>query len=210
MVTTVAVPSRTIGSGNAGDDLVRAIIRHWPLVATAAATLMVLGWLFAAVQPKRYRATAIGAVAPLVEKLDTTDVLRGVDALERRVVVSTVAALAATQAVKLQAVPPNQHGYSINATVVPNTNLFNVDVEGSDPRVVADVANRVPAILAPSAISMYKLYRVTLVSAAVVPKAPFLPRKGRAAAAGLFLGLIAGAALAYLAERRRMQATTSA
>jgi capsular polysaccharide biosynthesis protein len=189
-----------------GEEIVRAIIRHWPIVAIAALAAMLLGWLFSAVQPKRYRATAIGAVAPAVEKLETTDLLRGVDALERRVIVSTLAALASTPVVTTPTIPPSLHGYTITASVVPNTNLFNVVVEGGDPKQVAAIANRVPAALATPATSMFKLYHVTLVSPASAPSAPFLPRTGRAAIAGLLLGLVLGVAFAWLLDRRRAYA----
>ena len=191
-----------------GEQVVRAVIRHWPIVAIAALAAMLLGWLFSAVQPKRYRATAIGAVSPAVDKLETTDVLRGVDALERRVVVSTVAAMASMPIVTGKVIPSSLHGYSVNASVVPMTNLFNVNVEGSDPKQVAAIANRVPDALAGPAVTMYKLYRVTLVSPANVPGAPFLPRTGRAAIAGLLLGLVAGVAFAWLLDRRRSRITT--
>lgn len=191
-----------------GEQIVGAVIRHWPIVAVAALAAMLLGWLFSAVQPKRYRATAIGAVAPAVDKLETTDVLRGVDALERRVVVSTVAALASMPVVTGKVIPSTLHGYSVNASVVPMTNLFNVNVEGSDPKQVAAIANRVPDALAGPATSMYKLYRVTLVSPAATPGAPFLPRTGRAAIAGLLLGTVAGVAFAWLLDRRRARAGT--
>ncbi|HEX8253336.1 MAG TPA: hypothetical protein VF846_09330, partial [Thermoanaerobaculia bacterium] len=192
------------------DQIVRAVIRHWPVVAIAAVAAMLLSWLFSAVQPKRYRATAIGAVAPLVDKLETTDVLRGVDALERRVVVSTIAALAATPLTSKAAIPPSLEGYNINATVVPNTNLFNINVEGGDPKQVAAIANRVPSALAPAAISMYKLYGVSLVAPASAPSGPFLPRTGRAAIAGLLLGTIVGIAFAFLLDRRRAHAPVRA
>jgi capsular polysaccharide biosynthesis protein len=191
-----------------GEEVVRAVIRHWPIVAIAALAAMLLGWLFSAVQPKRYRATAVGAVAPAVDRLETTDVLRGVDSLERRTVVSTVAALASMPIVTGKVIPSSLRGYSVSASVVPMTNLFNVNVEGGDPKQVAAIANRVPDALAGPATSMYKLYRVTLVSPANVPGAPFLPRTGRAAIAGLLLGTVAGVAFAWLLDRRRSRIRT--
>jgi hypothetical protein len=188
-------------SGNLADDVVRAVIRHWHIVALTAAATMLLAWLFAAVQPKRYRVTAIGAVAPMVEGMAPTDVIRGVDSLERRVIISTVAALASAPAIRKQALG-TVHGYSINSSVVPNTNLFNITVEGENPRQVAAIANRIPSLLAPQAAAMYKLFRVTLISPATPPSEPVLPRAGRAAIAGLMLGVLLGVALAWFLEQR--------
>ena len=187
--------------GNLADDVVRAVIRHWHIVALTAAAVTLLAWLFAAVQPKRYRVTAIGAVAPMVEGMTSTDVIRGVDSLERRVIISTVAALASAPAIRKQALG-GVHGYRIDSSVVPNTNLFNITVEGGDAKQVAAIANRIPGLLAPQAAAMYKLFRVTLISPATPPSEPVLPRTSRAAIAGLMLGVLAGVALAWLIDQR--------
>jgi uncharacterized protein involved in exopolysaccharide biosynthesis len=200
------VPAPPVGyvqapSGNLADDVVRAVVRNWHIVLLTAAATMLLAWLFAAVQPKRYRVTAIGAVAPMVESMASTDVIRGVDSLERRVIISTVAALASAPSNRKQALG-NLHGYSIDSSVVPNTNLFNITVEGEDAKQVAAIANNIPTILNPQALAMYKLFRVTLISPASPPSEPVLPRTSRAAIAGLMLGVLAGVALAWLIEQR--------
>jgi uncharacterized protein involved in exopolysaccharide biosynthesis len=203
-VPRVPVPTYTssvLPSGNLADDVVPAVIRPWHIVALTAAAITLLAWLFAAVQPKRYRVTAIGAVAPMVEGMTSTDVIRGVDSLERRVIISTVAALASAPAIRKQALG-NLHGYRIDSSVVPNTNLFNITVEGGDARQVAAIANRIPGLLAPQAAAMYKLFRVTLISPATPPSEPVLPRTSRAAIAGLMLGVLTGVALAWLIEQR--------
>jgi uncharacterized protein involved in exopolysaccharide biosynthesis len=188
-------------SASLADDVVRAVIRNWHIVALTAAATMLLAWLFAAVQPKRYRVTAIGAVAPMVEGMAPTDVIRGVDSLERRVVISTVAALASSPTIRKQATGP-LHGYAINSSVVPNTNLFNITVEGENAAQVAAIANRVPSLVAPQAAAMYKLFRVTLISPATTPSEPVLPRASRAAIAGLMLGVLLGVALAWFIDQR--------
>ena len=171
------------------------------MAALIAAAVTLLAWLVAAVQPKRYRATAIAAVAPVAERLSPSDLLRGVDTLERRVIVASLAALASAPVTLQQAQAGS--GYTINAVVMPNTNLFRIDVEGRDPKRAADIANRTAAVLGAQARAIYKLYSVTLVSAAAPPKDPALPRVGRAVAAGLVLGTLLGCAAAWLLDRRR-------
>jgi len=183
------------------EEVVRSVLRRWPIVLAAALATMLLAWLLASLQPKRYRASSIAAVVPMVERLETTDVLRGVDMLDRRVVIATVAALASAPDTQRRAIANVTGNYDIEASVVPNTSLFNVDVEGTDPKRVAEIANRVPQLLSADTQAMYKLYRVTLVSAATVPGAPALPRVSRAAMAGLAFGILLGVAAAYLMDR---------
>jgi hypothetical protein len=187
---------------SAASRVTAAALAQWRIVAAIAAAAALLAWLFAALQTERYRATAIAAIAPLVD-LPTTDILRGVDTLERRTLVATVAALAATPLTRRTAVPPDGDGYTIEAVVMPNTNLLRISVEGKNPRTAAEIANRVPAILSAQTRAMYKLYRVATVSAAATPSAPLYPRTGRTIFAGLLVGIVLGAIAAWGIERRR-------
>ena len=178
-----------------------ALVRFWPVVVAITVAAALLAWMLAAAQPRRYRASAIGAVSPLTEQLSPSDIIRGVDSLERRVVVASIAALAGVPGTKRLSGAGDD--YTITAAVMPNTNLFRIQVEGPNARRAADIANRVPGILASDARRMYKLFGVTLVSEATPPARPALPRMQRALAAGIVAGLFAGSAVAWLLDRRR-------
>lgn len=163
--------------------------------------MTLLAWLAAAVQPKRYRAVSIGAVTPATADLSNSDVMRSVDTLERRVVVASLAALAAVPVTHRQARAGSD--YQITAVVMPNTNLFRIEVEGPQAQRAAAIANQVPGILDAQARTMYRLYGVSLLSQAGVPSQPSVPRMGRAVAAGALLGVLLGAIVAWLLDRRR-------
>ena len=77
-----------------------ALVRFWPVVVAITVAAALLAWMLAAAQPRRYRASAIGAVSPLTEQLSPSDIIRGVDSLERRVVVASIAALAGVPGTK--------------------------------------------------------------------------------------------------------------
>lgn len=189
----------------ASRDPISSLGTHWRLIAGTMAAGMLLAWIFAAMQPKRYRASAVAAVAPLSEALSSTDLLRGVEVLEGRTVVATVAALAGTPATRQQ-VFQDQTGSSdttIAAVVLPNTNLVRVDVEAGDPARAAEVANRVVSRLSAQTRAMYRLYGVTPVSPASSPSEPISPRVARTIMAGLLIGLAFGAAAAMAIEKFR-------
>jgi capsular polysaccharide biosynthesis protein len=179
------------------EDATGILRRNWKLLVLPAVVTMLFAWLVAALQPKRYRAGAIAAVTPLRQGLQPSEVLRGVEALDRRTVIATVAALASTPLTLRQAYGSNAQKLNVSAAVLPNTNLFRVDVEGTDPAAAAAVANRIPELLSAQTRAMFNVYDVTTVSAAVTPTEPFAPRAGRAAVAGLLIGLFIGAALTY-------------
>ncbi|MFL6248352.1 MAG: hypothetical protein ACJ74H_20170 [Thermoanaerobaculia bacterium] len=186
---------------NPADDVMRSAMRHWRIVALIAAATTLLAWLAAGVQPKRYRASSLATINPLTDQLSPSDVIRGIDTLDRRVVVASVAALASAPHVVSAAGATS--GYEVTAVVLPNTSLFRVDVEGGNARTAAAIANKIPALLAVQTRTIYKMYGVMLVSPATVSGEAVLPRVGRAVAAGLVLGLLLGIAVAWVLERAR-------
>ena len=197
------VPGDSLRVDQGPSDLSTDLKRNWKLLVLPAIATMLIAWMVAALQPKQYRASAIAAVTPIRQGLEPNELLRSVEALDRRTVVATVAALARTPLTTTRALGQGQSGYDIDTAVLPNTNLFRVDVVGTDAKRAAEIANRVPALLSIQTRAMFDVYGVTMVSAASPPTAPYSPRAGRAAAAGLVIVLIIGAALVYALHARR-------
>jgi uncharacterized protein involved in exopolysaccharide biosynthesis len=185
---------------NPGEEVLRSAMRHWRLVGLIAAAVTLLAWLAVGLQPKRYRASSLATINPLTQELSPSDVIRGIDTMDRRVVVASVAALASAPVVV--SASGAGKGYEVNAVVLPNTSLFRVEVDGPDPRMVAAVANKIPVLLGVQARTIYKMYGVMLVSPATPSNEAVLPRAGRAVAAGLVFGLLLGVAIAWLIDRR--------
>jgi polysaccharide biosynthesis transport protein len=180
--------------------LLDAILRDWKRIAVITLVTTAIAWAIAAMQPTRYRASALVSVAPLADSLQPNELLRGVEVLERRTVVATVAALASTPVTR-KAVGAAVED-SLEAAVLPNTNLIRVDVEGANADDAARVANHLHESLNAQTRTLYRYYGVTLVSPASRPDAPFAPRTGRAIAAGLLLGLFLGLVVAYFTTVR--------
>ncbi|HEX7709025.1 MAG TPA: hypothetical protein VF701_21390 [Thermoanaerobaculia bacterium] len=149
-------------------------------------------------RPAVYRATAVAAVVPLPEQLAGTDILRSVEALDRRVIVASVAALATTMVPEAEGPP-----LDVSAAVMPNTSLIRLTVEGPDAQKAADVANLLPGQLSGQTRTLYRVYDVVLVSSAKPPTESTRPRLSRALALGAVAGLLLGLLTAWLLESRR-------
>lgn len=183
----------TVGRGDRFADA--AVVRlDWKLVAVTTALVTAMAWSLAAVQPPQYRASALAAISLRANELQPNEMLRGIEVLERRTVVASLAALASTPAVRHRI---GSGDYFVEAVVLPNTNLVRIDAEGGDGARAAAIANQVPEVLSTYASSLFRYYSVTMVAPALRPASPFLPQKGRAIAAGILIGLFLGLVAAY-------------
>ncbi|HEY8183404.1 MAG TPA: hypothetical protein VII32_14270 [Thermoanaerobaculia bacterium] len=207
----VGAPQRTTINIFDPDVFKTTIQRRWLLVLATAALVTILATLLAALQPKHYRASVIAGVTATGDRMDAGELYRGVEVLQQRTIVATVAALASLPETTRQAFAafPGTQGYTIDAVVLPNTNLLRIDVEGTDPVTAARIANRVPPILAEQTRAMYKLYGVAIVSEATPPTRSVSPRIVRVAIAGAIAGLLLGMAAALAKSYMRQEKPTT-
>jgi len=204
-------PQRTTINIFDADSFKATIRRRWQLILATAVLVTLIASILAALQPKRYRATVIAGVTTTGDRMDAGELYRGVEVLQQRTIVATVAALASLPETTRQAFAavPGSQGYTIDAVVLPNTNLLRIDVEGTDPAAAARIANRVPPILAAQTRAMYKLYGVATVSEATPPTRSVSPRIGRVAVAAAIVGLLLGMAAALTKSYMRQQGATT-
>lgn len=186
----------------AAGSVLGMIRRDWKRFALIVIAATAIAGIIAAMQPPRYAASALATVSPRTD-LTPNELLRGMEVLEHRTLVATVAAIANTPTTRDQVRPAA--GHTIAAEPVPNTNLFRVEVRGDSAAQTAEIANRVPQVVDAQTRAMYKYYQVAIVSPAVAPSEPFSPQPLRAAAAGLVVGLFLGLLAAYANHRRALR-----
>lgn len=182
------------------DAVIRAVLRYWELAAVLAIAGTVAAWLFASAQPKRYRASSLAFVAAGPRAPMTAhEAFDGVDNLQRQLVLEALIALAPTDVIRR-----GTHAKAderIAAVLLEDTNLVRIDTEGTDPRRTAVLANATVTALDAQSRAMFRMYPVTMVSPASMPRQPALPRVERIVLAGLVLGMISGAAAAWVLDR---------
>lgn len=182
------------------NEILRAMRSRWKLIAAAMLLGAVAGGLIGLAMPKKYRASTTVAVVPRADAMSPDDQIRGIQALDQRTIVATVAALPSLP--DTIAAIQGANGYDVRAVVLPNTNLLRIDVDGANPQHAADLANRVPPILSARTRAIYGLYAVAAVSRAASAELIF-PRMDRIIAGGLVVGLIVGFTLAWMLSARR-------
>lgn len=183
----------------------RTLRRRWwvPLVAAAAAVAAAA--LATARQEPIYSTHATLAVTPSSRVTDTTDLLRSLETLERRTIVATFARLPSRSetrdraAAKMGVEAGDLRRYRVRGTVVPNTNLIRVEVQGPEADSAAALADAAAEVTREEARRLYRVYSVRIVEAAETPGRPVQPDRRRnlvvAVVVGLFLGALAAVAL---------------
>lgn len=187
------------------NSYVRSMLRGWWVGVLALGVTLTLAHVLTQRQTPVYRATSTLVVAPDPAISEVAEVLRTVDALERRSVLATFAELVRSPRVKQAAAqelewdPARASAYRISASVLPHANVLRVSVEGPDADGVAALSRAAASMAAAEGRRLYSPFAAELLAEASAPMRPTLPDPRRnllvAGTLGLFLGL--GLALAY-------------
>lgn len=194
-----------------GRDLAfRALSERWWLIAVVATMTIGTAVVLTTLQAPRYEASASLIVTPDPSITDTTDLIRCLEALERRTIVATLARIPATReshGAAARAMGWSLDGlgpYNIRASVVTNTNVIKLDVQGPHAENVAKIANSLATVTAIEGHDAYPVFTLRHLTKAIPADNAFLPQPGRnytlAAVIGLFLGLTGAVAVQYLRE----------
>lgn len=184
------------------EPFLRILRQWWWVPAVMLAVSVVAGLWWTSLQPHVYRASASLAVIPDSSVEGDADVLRSLDVLERRTLLATFARLPGTPQVRAAVAAAVQQdlnaiaGYQIGASVLPNTNIIRIDVDGPDPQLAARMANAAGVTAAAEARALYRIFTLREIAAAEPPEGGPIhpdPRRNSLAAgvAGLFIGILA-------------------
>lgn len=189
-----------------------ALRRSWWVVLLALVfAVAAAAWMVSRETPQ-YAAEALLVVVPDRDLDDPSDVLRSLDALERRTILATLAELpgraeterAAGGALGWDAAKLRR--YWIGGSVVPRTNLLRIEVRGPEAEATARLATAAAHATRRDADRLYKVYSLRLLEEAEAPRRPIRPQPRRslvvAGIVGLFLGLAAALGIELLRRRR--------
>ena len=192
-------------------DYAGAVKRGWWIVLLLIVIAIATSAILTAQQREVFQSSAMLVVAPTSDTNEPGEIIKTLETLERRTVIATFARIPSTPEVRQTIatefkLPSAGRGYRINGSVVPNTNILRIDVEGPDRAMVASVANRAAEVTAREARSLYRVYTMRMLAKAEAPSRPSYPDPRRnylvAAVAGTFLGLAAMLVVERLRSRR--------
>lgn len=180
-------------------DLLGALRAGWWIVPVIlAASLGSVAYLTADEAPPVYEAAATLAVTPDSSIQNEPQVLRSLELLERRTMVSTLSRIPtsgfmrARAADALNTTPEQLASYRVETNILPSTHLIRVSVRGPEPDVAERYANALAMGAQATGDRYYRVYALRIVDRAETPVSPVEGSERRTYAVAGILGLVLG------------------
>ena len=182
--------------------------RGWWIIVLTALAAFNLALFNAYNTTPLYRARAQFLVSPGPTLLAGAedDLVRGIEALDKRSIVSTYAEILGSKSIydstvaTLQIDPETLSDYQRTAIVLPDASVLELTIDGPNPEMAALLANQVGERAINHIKGLYLIYEINLLDPATPPSEPYSPVPIRDAAIALFLGGMAGLFLVVLRE----------
>jgi diguanylate cyclase (GGDEF)-like protein len=187
---------------------VQMLQRGWKLIAFSALTGLGTALLLTYLSTPVYLSTARFVVSPSSASISQgTSVIDSLNVLDKRSIVTTYAQVLNSDSIfqrtlaDLLISPESVAGYSSSSVVLPDTNVLEIYVQGTDPQIVALLANSIGIEAIHYIDGLNQGYNIRVLDIAQVPTEPIRPQPSRDASLGLAFGLIFGFALAFIREQ---------
>ncbi|RPH60874.1 MAG: diguanylate cyclase [Chloroflexi bacterium] len=185
--------------------------RGWWIVLLTMLAAVNLALVAAYLATPMYEASARFIVSPNSDLVTGRDVVTSLEALDKRSIISTYAEfLNSTRiynetllALRLDPLEM-EDDYTVTTVVLPDANILELSVSGTDPNTVALLANEIGQRAISNISLLYQAYNITMLDPAIAPVEPYSPQPLRDLSLALALGLVGGAALAILSEQIRI------
>lgn len=195
-------------------DLIRIMLKGWWIIAITTVTAVALSLLVSYTTEPVYRSSARYIVSPDIGLSDQTDLLRSLDTLDRTSIINTYAQVFGSRRIYQESLAEmgldgqDVAGYDVSAVSLPESNVIQVSVEGTDVEQVRTLVETIGERSIDYVQDLYFLYNITLLDPASVPSSPISPTPTRDAGVAAVLGFILGVGLTFVYASYRQTQTS--
>ena len=188
----------------------RMIQKGWWIIVLALLASMNVTLIMDMFSTPVYEATTRMIVLPNPDSFTGRDFVSSLSSLDNSSIVTTYADVFDSEFnqqafVSTLNLPDDEvEAYTQSTVILPDSNVMEIYVTGPDPDVVAQWANGVARTGIDYMKTLYQVYEVNILDAAVVPLEPISPKPLRDVSLGAVLGLLIGAILAILRDQLRI------
>lgn len=184
----------------------RMLQRGWWLVVLCPLVTMSVALTFDYMSKPTYASTARYVVSPDAA-IGASDVLDSINILDKRSIVTTYAAVLNSDTIFTQSIvdlkldPVQVEGYLRSAVVLPETNVLEVTVEGSDPQLTMIVANSIGKQAISYIDGLNQGFNIRVLDPAQMSTTPISPDPVRDVSLAIVFGVVLGVSLAIVREQ---------
>lgn len=187
------------------DDLLRLTRRRWWLVLAVAVLGGLAGYMVESAKPETYEATGRVVIGPALDVEGS--IIESTGSLTRGTLPQTLAEVVTGSEVRRAAEQgldaPTGDDYDVDAVVVPETSVVEVDVMGPDRALTMTLASALLEETETVFEGLYPIFDVVLLDEPDAPESPVAPDPVFGAAIGAIVGTALGLVLAAWSTRRR-------
>lgn len=191
----------------------QALWRNWWIIVLTVLSAVGASLLLSSVTAPTYRTSLQLLVLPNMAAYEGRDLIYSLDTLGSRSIVATYVEIVNSRRIYRETVNTlgleveERPNYKLSAVALPDTNVLEVSVEGPDPTLVAEMANRAAEETINYVKNTYDIYSIDLLDSASIPVSPISPQPLQDASLALAVGLILGCALAIVRDQVRRPIT---
>lgn len=185
----------------------RMLQRGWWIIAVTTLVAILVTLVASYLATPVYRATSRFVISPSAAFVsEGNNVLNSLATLDKRSIITTYAEILNSPRIHretfdlLQLNEAELQDYTYGAVVLPDTNIIEFSVEGTDPQTVALLVNGIGQHVVEYVQGLYLVYEMMLLDPSVVPVKPISPQPARDAGVALVVGLALGVMLALTRE----------
>jgi diguanylate cyclase (GGDEF)-like protein len=188
---------------------IRMLQRGWWLVLLCVLVAMTVSLVFGYISNPVYAATARYVVSPDADVSvgGASDVLNSINTLDKRSIVTTYAAVLNSDTIFAKAImdlnldPVQVKEYLRSAIVLPETNVLEVSIEGSDPQLVMMIANSIGKQAITYIDGLNQGFNIRVLDPALMPIVPIRPQPLRDVSLAIVFGVVIGVSLVLIREQ---------
>lgn len=187
----------------------RVLQSGWWIIVLATLAALTVALAFIYVTPSTFRSTARFVAKPNVTAIGAGNLVESLNTLDKRSIAVTYSeilmsqhiAAETAQGLKMDALTLAQ--YPRVATVLPESNILELSVTGTDPEMTTRLANGIGQGAIEYIKTLYQVYVIDFLDPAAVPTIPISPQPLRDISLAVVLGLVIGIGVAIVREQIR-------
>lgn len=188
----------------------RMLQKGWWIILLAALVAVASSLVVSYLTTPQYSATARFIIIPSASLKTSAEVINSLNTLDRVSVVATYVEVMNSDKILLDAVnflevnPDSIKDYTVLALALPSSSVLELTVTGSDPNLVADLANAIGQQTIIFANNINFILTINFLDTATPSIIPLTPQPLRDAGLALVLGIVFGSLFAILSEQIRI------